>query len=124
MKHIDMITTAAESVCKSLSGVDYLENNFRVLLSRHLRKNGYEVYEEIVIPYILDTDNIPFGHGYADIVLLTPDGSIIIELKTIKKNCSRQLKKYMKNWKYNSLYGGITINFVNDEFLIHSYISE
>lgn len=121
------ISKAADAVCKALGSADYLENNFRVMLARELRRElrrelkiqGYEIYEEVVIPYIID--HIPFGHGFADIVVVTPEGSIILELKTTKKDCKRQLDKYMKHWKYNKLNGGATINFVNDSVTTHFY---
>jgi len=96
-----------------LSGVDYFEANFRTLLARLLRSQKLEVFEEVVIPYVID--KLPFGHGYADIVILTPDGAIILELKTTKKDCTRQVQKYIRNWKYTPVVGGATINFVNDE---------
>ena len=108
-----IIAKAAQETCEMLSGVDYLECNFRTLLARLLRAQKLEVYEEIVIPYIID--KIPFGHGYADIVILTPDGAILLELKTTKKDCTRQLQKYIRNWKYTKALGGATINFVGDE---------
>lgn len=72
MDHSLIITTAAQSVCDALVGIDYLENNFRILLARELRRM-YEVYEEVVIPYNF-AGSIPFGHGFADIVLMTPGG--------------------------------------------------
>lgn len=128
MNHIhSIISKAAESVCELLSCVDYLENSFRIMLARQLRAElrkepkgqEYEVYEEVVIPYIVD--KIPFGHGYADIVVTTPEGAIILELKTTKKNCKRQLDKYTKHWKYTKVQGGATINFVNDSVTTHFY---
>ena len=130
MNHIhSIISKAAETVCELLSCVDYLENSFRVMLARQLRKElrkepkeqEYEVYEEVVIPYIID--KIPFGHGYADIVVMTPEGAIILELKTTKKNCKRQLDKYIKHWKYTKVQGGATINFVNDSVTTHFHTS-
>ena len=96
-----------------LSGVDYLEANFRTSLARLLRSQKLDTYEEIVVPYVID--KIPFGYGFVDIVIQTPDGAIILELKTTKKDCTRQLQKYMKNWKYTPVLGGATINFVGDE---------
>jgi hypothetical protein len=120
------ISKAAEHVCEVLSCVDYLENSFRTMLARQLRAElrkelQYEVYEEVVIPYIID--KIPFGHGYADIVVMTPEGAIILELKTTKKNCKRQLDKYIKHWKYTKVQGGATINFVNDSVTTHFHTS-
>ena len=108
-----IIAKAAQETCEMLSGVDYLETNFRTLLARLLRAQKLEVYEEIVIPYIVN--QIPFGHGYADIVIQTPEGAIILELKTTKKDCTRQVQKYIRNWKYTPVLGGATINFVGDE---------
>jgi len=95
------------------------------MLARELRKS-YEVYEEVVIPYILDTPfglpfGLPFGHGYADIVVMTDEGAIILELKTTKKDCKRQLDKYMKHWKYSKIKNGATINFVNDSVTVQFY---
>lgn len=113
-----VISKAAQTVCEALSSIDYLENNFRVMLARELRK-GYEVYEEVVIPYVLE--KIPFGHGYADIVVMTPEGAIILELKTTKKDCKRQLQKYIKHWKYCNVKCGATINFVNDAVTVNFY---
>ena len=107
------IEKAAQDVCKMLSGVDYIECNFRTLLARQLRRQSLEVYEEIVIPYMID--KIPFGHGFADIVIVMPDGAIILELKTTKKDCTRQLQKYLQNWRYTKVVGGATINFITDE---------
>jgi hypothetical protein len=112
------ISNAAQKVCEMLASMDYLENNFRVMLARELRKS-YEVYEEVVIPYILET--VPFGHGYADIVIMTKKGAIILELKTTKKDCKRQLDKYMKHWKYSKVKNGATINFVNDSVTTQFY---
>ena len=106
------ISEAARKTCQAMSSVDYLENNFRVVLARELRKS-YDVYEEVVVPYILDT--IPIGHGYADIVVMTPSGAIILELKVTKKDCTRQLQKYIKHWTYCKVKGGATINFINDQ---------
>jgi hypothetical protein len=118
-----IISKAAEHVCEVLSCVDYLENSFRIMLVRRLRalrkELQYEVYEEVVIPYIID--KIPFGHGYADIVVMTLEGAIILELKTTKKNCKRQLDKYIKHWKYTKVQGGATINFVNDSVTTQFY---
>jgi hypothetical protein len=111
MDHRTAITSAAEKVCESLSSADYLESNFRVMLARELGKS-FEVYEEVVVPYIFDT--VPMGHGYVDIVVMTPDGAIILELKITKKNCYRQLKKYITHWNYCAVKCGATINFVND----------
>lgn len=108
-----ILTKAAQDVAEMLSGVDYLEANFRTLLARLLRSQKLEVFEEIVIPYVID--QIPFGHGFVDIVVQTPDGAILLELKTTKKDCTRQLQKYLKNWRYTPVVGGATINFVNDE---------
>jgi len=108
-----IIRKAAEDVAEMLSGVDYLEANYRTLLARLLRLQKLEVFEEVVIPYIID--KLPFGHGFADIVIQTPDGAILLELKTTKKDCTRQLQKYLKNWRYTPVLGGATINFVNDE---------
>jgi hypothetical protein len=117
------ISKAADDVCEALGSADYLENNFRVMIARELRRKlrteGCEIYEEVVIPYIIDS--IPFGHGFADVVVVTSEGSIILELKTTKKNCKRQLDKYMKHWKYSNLHGGATINFVNDTVTTHFY---
>ena len=123
------ISNSADAVCKALGSADYLENNFRVMLARELRRelrelrelrdHPAEIYEEVVIPYIIDS--VPFGHGFADVVVVTSEGSIILELKTTKKNCKRQLDKYMKHWKYNKLHGGATINFVNDTVTTHFY---
>lgn len=112
------IVNAAQKVCEALSSMDYLENNYRVMLARELQKS-HEVYEEVVIPYILET--IPFGHGYADIVVMTDEGAIILELKTTKKDCKRQLDKYMKHWKYSKIKNGATINFVNDSVTTQFY---
>lgn len=108
-----ILTKAAQDVAEMLSGVDYLECNFRTLLARLLRSQKLDIYEEIVIPYIVK--QMPFGHGFADIVIQTPDGAILLELKTTKKDCTRQLQKYLKNWRYTPVVGGATINFVNDE---------
>ena len=108
-----VIAKAAQDVAEMLSGVDYLESNFRTLLARLLRSQKLDTYEEVVIPYIVN--QIPFGHGFADIVVETPDGAILLELKTTKKDCTRQLQKYIRNWKYTPVVGGATINFVNDE---------
>ena len=82
MNHRIAITSAAEKVCKSLASADYLESNFRVTLARELRKS-FEVYEEVVVPYTLDV--IPIGQGYVDIVVITSDGAILLELKITKK---------------------------------------
>tara|TARA_B110000977_G_scaffold162680_1_gene208282 strand:- start:111 stop:464 length:354 start_codon:yes stop_codon:yes gene_type:complete len=108
-----VIAKTAQDVAEMLSGVDYLEANFRTLLARLLRSQKLEVCEEVVIPYVID--KIPFGHGFADIVILTPDGVILLELKTTKKDCTRQVQKYIRNWKYTPVLGGATINFVGDE---------
>ena len=108
-----ILKKAAQDVAEMLSGVDYLEANFRTLLARLLRSQKLEVCEEIVVPYVID--KLPFGHGFVDIVILTPDGAIILELKTTKKDCTRQLHKYLKNWRYTPVVGGATINFVGDE---------
>lgn len=108
-----ILTNAAQNVAEMLSGVDYLESNFRTSLARLLRSQKLDVYQEVVIPYIVN--QIPFGHGFADIVIQTQDGAIILELKTTKKDCTRQLQKYLKNWRYTPVVGGATINFVNDE---------
>ena len=108
-----IITQAAQETCEMLSGVDYLESNFRTQLARLLRAQKLDVYEEVIIPYVID--KIPFGHGFADIVILTPDGAIILELKTTKKDCTRQVKKYLNHWRYTPVVGGATINFVGDE---------
>jgi hypothetical protein len=110
-----IITKAAQDVAEMLSGVDYLEANFRTSLARLLRSQKLDVYEEVVIAYVNATNQIPFGHGYADIVIQTPEGAIILELKTTKKDCTRQLQKYLKNWRYTLVLGGATINFVGDE---------
>jgi hypothetical protein len=108
-----IIAKSAQNVAEMLSGVDYLESNFRTSLARLLRSQKLEVCEEIVVPYVID--KIPFGHGFVDIVILTPDGAILLELKTTKKDCTRQLQKYLKNWRYTPVVGGATINFVGDE---------
>jgi len=108
-----IIGKAAQETCEMLSGVDYLESNFRTQLARLLRAQKLDVYEEVIIPYVID--KIPFGHGFADIVILTPDGAIILELKTTKKDCTRQVKKYLNHWRYTPVVGGATINFVGDE---------
>ena len=108
-----ILTKAAQDVAEMLIGVDYLEANFRTLLARLLRSQKLEVFEEVVIPYV--TNQIPFGHGFADIAIITQDGAILLELKTTKKDCTRQLQKYIRNWKYTPVVGGATINFVNDE---------
>ena len=62
----------AQDVAEMLSGVDYLESNFRTVLARLLRSQKLEVFEEVVIPYVNATNQIPFGHGFVDIVILTP----------------------------------------------------
>ena len=108
-----IITKATQDVAEMLKGVDYLEANFRTLLARLLRSQKLDVYEEVVIPYIVN--QIPFGHGFADVVILTTDGAILLELKTTKKDCTRQLQKYLRNWRYTPVLGGATINFVCDE---------
>jgi len=108
------ISEAAQKTCEAMSSVDYLESNFRAMLARELRKS-YDVYEEVVVPYILNVDPIPIGHGYVDIVVMTAAGAIILELKITKKDCTRQLQKYMKHWTYCRVKGGATINFVNDQ---------
>jgi hypothetical protein len=108
-----VIAKAAQDVAEMLSGVEYLECNFRTVLARLLRSQKLEVFEEIVIPLIVN--QIPIGYGFADIVVQTPDGAILLELKTTKKDCTRQLQKYLKNWRYTPVLGGATINFVNDE---------
>lgn len=113
------ISDAAQKVCEALSSMDYLENNYRVMLARELRKS-HEVYEEVVIPYVLPF-GLPFGHGYADIVVMTDEGAIILELKSTKKDCKRQLDKYMKHWKYSKIKNGATINFVNDAVTTQFY---
>ena len=110
-----IITKAAQDVAEMLRGVDYLEANFRTLLARLLRSQKLDVYEEVVIAFVNATNQIPFGHGFVDIVVQTPDGAILLELKTTKKDCTRQLQKYIRNWKYTPVLGGATINFVNDE---------
>ena len=112
-----IVSQAAQAVCEMLSGVDYLESNFRNLLARQLRQKALVVHEEVVVPYI--TNQIPFGHGFVDIVIQTPNGAILLELKTTKKDCTRQLQKYIRNWKYTPVVGGATINFVNDEAKIN-----
>jgi len=110
-----VIAKTAQDVAEMLSGVDYLESNFRTVLARLLRSQKLEVFEEVVIPYVNATNQIPFGHGFVDIVILTPNGAILLELKTTKKDCTRQLQKYMKNWRYTPVVGGATINFNGDE---------
>jgi hypothetical protein len=109
------IMDAAADVCGSLQGVDYVEANFRTLLTRALRVRGHTVYEEVVIPYVLLPDEaIPIGHGFADIVIIVPRGAVILELKASRKNCQRQLSKYLRHWTYCPVYFGATVNFVAD----------
>lgn len=117
LEHAD-VAKAAQTVCEALSSIDYLENSFRVMLARELRQR-HDVYEEVVIPYVLD--KIPFGHGYADIVVMTPEGAVLLELKTTKKDCRRQLQKYIRHWKYCNVKFGATINFVNDSVTTQFY---
>ena len=112
-----IVSQAAQAVCEMLSGVDYLESNFRNLLARQLRQKALVVHEEVVVAYIIE--ELPFGHGFVDIVIQTPNGAILLELKTTKKDCTRQLQKYIRNWKYTPVVGGATINFVNDEAKIN-----
>ena len=112
-----IVSQAAQAVCEMLSGVDYLESNFRNLLARQLRQKALVVHEEVVVAYIVN--QIPFGHGFVDIVVQTPQGAILLELKTTKKDCTRQLQKYIRNWNYTPVVGGATINFVNDEAKIN-----
>lgn len=110
-----IIAKSAQNVAEMLSGVDYLESNFRTVLARLLRSQKLDTYEEVVIAYVNATNQIPFGYGFVDIVILTPDGAILLELKTTKKDCTRQLQKYIRNWRYTPVLGGATINFVGDE---------
>jgi hypothetical protein len=120
------IREAAMEVCTLLSGVDYLESNFRKLLARRLMKDGFDVYEEVIIPYTCAGYPLPIGHGFADIVLYLPheDASIILELKTNGKDCSRQLQKYIKHWTYSKILFGVTINFHRDSITINDYEPE
>ncbi len=109
--HRTTITEAAENVCATLRGVDYAEGHFRVLLARRLRQK-YDVYEEVVIPFVEQV--IPFGFGKADIVLMVPHGAILLELKIVRKDCQRQLDRYLKHWSYSPVVGGATVHFVDD----------
>ena len=111
MDHPAEIPAVEELVCAILRGVDYAEGHFRVLLARRLRER-YDVYEEVVIPFVDDV--IPFGFGKADIVLMLPRGAILMELKIVKKDCQRQLDRYLKHWSYSPVVGGVAVHFVDD----------
>ena len=108
-----VIAKAAQDVAEMLSGVDYLESNFRTSLLVCYAPRNSTCSKKSSFHTLLT--KIPFGHGFVDIVILTPDGAILLELKTTKKDCTRQLQKYMKNWRYTPVVGGATINFVGDE---------
>jgi len=112
------IRTCAKEVSDNSKDVGYLENNFKKLLARRLRKMGYEVYEEIPVIYKDEDDVLPFGHGFVDLVLMALNSATLIELKTTKKTPYRQLKKYLKHWNYCNLNGGYCINFINDSYSI------
>jgi hypothetical protein len=121
------IRESVVEVCTTLSGVDYLESNFRTLLARTLRSHGLEVYEEIIIPYTVAGYPLPIGHGFADIVIHLPEsgGVVILELKANAKNCARQLQKYMRHWKYTGKVAfGMTINFHQDSISVNDYEEE
>ena len=108
------ISRDVKDLCKSC---DYLESNFRNLLARRLRQTGLEVYEEVPVVYTFDTDPIPFGHGFMDIVIFdrSQNGYIILELKITTKDARRQLKKYMRHFKYGNILYGVCINFTRDD---------
>jgi len=126
------IRKASVKICEELVGVDYLESNFRRMLARELSRRGLDVYQEVIIPYTFNAhegyrgEPIPFGHGFADIVIYDrrSKSSIILELKITAKDCARQLGKYMRHWKYTPILFGMTVNFSKDSVYIQDYEQE
>ena len=112
------IRTAARGIADLLSGTEYLESQHRRLLSRALKNKGYDVYQEVPMTFTLPNDPIPFGHGFIDILILTKQGVIILELKITAKNCKKQLHRYMNHWNHTPVLFGMTVNFVSDNVII------
>lgn len=112
------IRNASKEIADLLAGEEYLESNFRKLLSRQLKYKGYDVYQEVPIVYRADGNAIPFGHGFIDIIIRRPRGVIILELKITTKNCKKQLKRYIRHWTHTTVLFGMTINFVSDNVII------
>lgn len=112
------VRNTSKEVADLLSGEEYLESNFRKLLSRQLKNKGYDVYQEVPLTYRLDGDPIPFGHGFMDIVIRRPSGVIILELKITPKNCKKQLIRYIRHWTHTRVLFGMTINFVSGNVII------
>ena len=77
--------------------LDYNETHFQKILIRELRAcklfSGYQVCEEVVIPYQLD-DGFVFGYGRADIILRSSTRCFIIELKAGVSVKPIQMTKY------------------------------
>ena len=112
------VRACAKEVSDNAKDIGYIENNFKKLLARRLRKMGYEVHEEVPVIYRDEVESLPFGIGYVDLVLMALNSATLIELKTTKKTPARQLKKYLKHWDYCNLNGGYCINFVDDNYSI------
>ncbi|MFA5747948.1 MAG: GxxExxY protein [Candidatus Absconditabacterales bacterium] len=90
-------------------GPSLLEKVYKKGLVYELKKNGYNVQEEIKIDYKIDNEVI--GTGYIDLII---NNEIAIELKStkiIKGDYYKQLKSYMKNNK--SIKTGLLLNFYN-----------
>ena len=119
-----VIEDCCKTVVLQMSGVDYLEKHFRTHLSRLLRSQLLTacIYEEVPITYSIGSNMIPMGYGLIDIVIDIPNlDTIILELKITGKDCSRQLKRYLRHWDYTPNVYGYTVNFTNDSVSLQKF---
>ena len=100
------IITAAMKV-HSILGPGLLENVYETCLAHELRKEGFEVKSQVILPVIYD--NIQMDLGYRLDLLV--EEKVIVELKSVEKVLpihEAQLISYLKLGKKKV---GLLINF-------------
>ena len=114
----DQISASVAETSDLLRGSEYLESQYRRVLARQLQQHGLQVYQEVPMVFKTGNNPIPFGHGFCDIVVYTPEGVIILELKITNKDARFQLNRYMQHWNYCHVLLGCTVNFFKGDSII------
>lgn len=109
----DAVLRLANDVYKEM-GAGHLESVYHRSMEYALKKEGYFIESEVVIPFFYKNQYVGFGRS--DIIInrnrSTPDQQVVLEFKAISSDFKYadvcKLKHYMKHLKIKN---GIMINF-------------
>ena len=109
MKHSNLTSDILGCAMKvhSKLGPGLLESAFRTCLAHELRKNGFLVQEEVLLP--ITYDSIELDHGYRIYIIVNE--VVIIELKVVENILDVHEAQLLTYLKFAEKPVGLLLNF-------------